>query len=45
VTALASWLQDARRAPIAGASQGMNLAHSSAFNRYLEESVQAAMRN
>ncbi|MCC8395338.1 alpha/beta hydrolase [Paraburkholderia sp. MMS20-SJTR3] len=41
VTALQSWLPDARRATVRGASHGMNLAHPSAFNRYVDEFIQA----
>ncbi|CAG4889969.1 alpha/beta fold hydrolase [Paraburkholderia gardini] len=36
VDALASWLPDARRETVAGASHGMNLAHPAAFNRYID---------
>jgi pimeloyl-ACP methyl ester carboxylesterase len=41
VAALADWLPDARRQTIRGASHGMNLAHPSAFNRHLDEFIQA----
>jgi pimeloyl-ACP methyl ester carboxylesterase len=37
--ALASWLPDARRATVRGASHGMNLAHPAAFNRYIDEFI------
>jgi pimeloyl-ACP methyl ester carboxylesterase len=39
VAALESWLPDARRRTVNGASHGMNLAHPSAFNRYVDELV------
>ncbi len=39
VTALASWLPDARRQTVNGASHGMNLAHPAAFNRYVDEFI------
>jgi pimeloyl-ACP methyl ester carboxylesterase len=35
-TALASWLPDARRETVRGASHGMNLAHPAAFNRHID---------
>ncbi|MGF6741754.1 pimeloyl-ACP methyl ester carboxylesterase [Paraburkholderia atlantica] len=41
VTALQAWLPDARRETVRGASHGMNLAHPSAFNRYVDEFIQA----
>ncbi|ADG18100.1 alpha/beta hydrolase fold protein [Paraburkholderia atlantica] len=41
VTALQGWLPDARRETVRGASHGMNLAHPSAFNRYVDEFIQA----
>lgn len=37
--ALESWLPDARRATVNGASHGMNLAHPAAFNRYIDEFI------
>ena len=40
-TALQSWLPDARRETVRGASHGMNLAHPSAFNRYVDEFIRA----
>jgi pimeloyl-ACP methyl ester carboxylesterase len=40
VTALQGWLPDARRETVRGASHGMNLAHPSAFNRYVDEFIQ-----
>jgi pimeloyl-ACP methyl ester carboxylesterase len=40
-TALASWLPDARRATVRGASHGMNLAHPAAFNRYIDEFIRS----
>ncbi|WP_413231274.1 alpha/beta fold hydrolase [Paraburkholderia kirstenboschensis] len=39
--ALHSWLPDARRETVRGASHGMNLAHPSAFNRYIDEFIRA----
>jgi pimeloyl-ACP methyl ester carboxylesterase len=42
ITALASWLPDARRKTVNGASHGMNLAHPAAFNRYVDEFVRSA---
>jgi pimeloyl-ACP methyl ester carboxylesterase len=39
VAALQSWLPDARRKTVNGASHGMNLAHPAAFNRYVDEFV------
>lgn len=39
VAALHEWLPDARRETVRGASHGMNLAHPSAFNRYVGEFV------
>jgi len=41
VTALESWLPDARRNTVNGASHGMNLAHPAAFNRYVDEFVRS----
>jgi pimeloyl-ACP methyl ester carboxylesterase len=41
VDALQSWLPDARRETVRGASHGMNLAHPSAFNRYVDEFIRA----
>jgi pimeloyl-ACP methyl ester carboxylesterase len=41
VNALASWLPDARRRTVNGASHGMNLAHPAAFNRYVDEFVRS----
>lgn len=40
-TALESWLPDARRATVRGASHGMNLAHPAAFNRYIDEFIRS----
>ena len=40
-TALDSWLPDARRATVRGASHGMNLAHPAAFNRYIDEFIRS----
>jgi pimeloyl-ACP methyl ester carboxylesterase len=40
-TALQSWLPDARRETVRGASHGMNLAHPSAFNRFIDTFIQA----
>ncbi|WP_144152700.1 alpha/beta fold hydrolase [Paraburkholderia sp. BCC1885] len=40
--ALASWLPDARRETVRGASHGMNLAHPAAFNRYIDEFIRGA---
>ena len=40
-TALASWLPDARRETVRGASHGMNLAHPAAFNRYIDEFIRS----
>jgi pimeloyl-ACP methyl ester carboxylesterase len=40
-TALQSWLADARRETVRGASHGMNLAHPAAFNRYIDEFIRA----
>jgi len=40
--ALASWLPDARRQTVNGASHGMNLAHPAAFNRYVDEFIRNA---
>lgn len=37
--ALQTWLPDARRKTVRGASHGMNLAHPSAFNRYIDEFI------
>jgi pimeloyl-ACP methyl ester carboxylesterase len=42
VAALEHWLPDARRQTVRGASHGMNLAHPSAFNRYVDEFVRGA---
>jgi pimeloyl-ACP methyl ester carboxylesterase len=42
VTTLADWIPDARCQTIRGASHGMNLAHPSAFNRYIDEFILAA---
>ena len=39
--ALQEWLPDARRETVRGASHGMNLAHPSAFNRYVHEFIGA----
>jgi pimeloyl-ACP methyl ester carboxylesterase len=44
-TALASWLPNARRATVRGASHGMNLAHPAAFNRYIDEFIRGAGRS
>ncbi|WP_345816626.1 alpha/beta hydrolase [Paraburkholderia sp. PREW-6R] len=41
VAALQAWLPDARRETVRGASHGMNLAHPSAFNRYVDEFIRA----
>jgi pimeloyl-ACP methyl ester carboxylesterase len=41
VAALASWLPDARRETVRGASHGMNLAHPAAFNRYVDEFIRS----
>ncbi len=38
---LESWIADARRETVAGASHGMNVAHPSAFNRYVLGFIQA----
>jgi len=43
VTALQSWLPDARQKTVNGASHGMNLAHPAAFNRYVDEFVRSVM--
>ncbi|MDE1181624.1 alpha/beta hydrolase [Paraburkholderia sp.] len=40
--ALVTWLPDARRNTVAGASHGMNLAHPSAFNRFVDEFIVSA---
>jgi pimeloyl-ACP methyl ester carboxylesterase len=40
VSAIQGWLPDARRETVRGASHGMNLAHPSAFNRYVDEFIQ-----
>ncbi|SKC93178.1 Pimeloyl-ACP methyl ester carboxylesterase [Burkholderia sp. YR290] len=37
---LASWLPDARRETVMGASHGMNLAHPAAFNRFVDAFIQ-----
>jgi pimeloyl-ACP methyl ester carboxylesterase len=37
--ALESWMPDARRHTVRGASHGMNLAHPAAFNRYIDEFI------
>jgi pimeloyl-ACP methyl ester carboxylesterase len=39
VAALETWLSDARRRTVRGASHGMNLAHPSAFNRFVDEFI------
>ncbi|SIT46684.1 putative hydrolase or acyltransferase of alpha/beta superfamily [Paraburkholderia piptadeniae] len=39
---LASWLRDARRETVPGASHGMNLAHPAAFNRFVDAFIQAS---
>lgn len=39
--ALVSWLPDARRETVRGASHGMNLAHPAAFNRYIDEFIRS----
>jgi pimeloyl-ACP methyl ester carboxylesterase len=39
---LASWLPDARRETVMGASHGMNLAHPAAFNRFVDAFIQGA---
>jgi pimeloyl-ACP methyl ester carboxylesterase len=39
VATLADWVPDARRQTIRGTSHGMNLAHPTAFNRYIDEFV------
>lgn len=39
VAALETWLPQARRATVRGASHGMNLAHPAAFNRYVDEFI------
>ncbi|MGV2290401.1 alpha/beta hydrolase [Trinickia sp. YCB016] len=39
VAALQEWLADARRQTVRGASHGMNLAHPSAFNRFVDEFI------
>jgi pimeloyl-ACP methyl ester carboxylesterase len=39
VAALEEWIPDARRQTVRGASHGMNLAHPTAFNRYVDEFV------
>jgi pimeloyl-ACP methyl ester carboxylesterase len=39
VAALDTWLPDARRATVRGASHGMNLARPAAFNRYVDEFI------
>ncbi|MFM0349982.1 alpha/beta fold hydrolase [Paraburkholderia sp. RL17-347-BIC-D] len=39
--ALQNWLPDARRETVRGASHGMNLAHPSAFNRYVDEFIRS----
>ena len=41
VAALHEWLPDARRETVRGASHGMNLAHPSAFNRYVDGFIEA----
>lgn len=41
--ALASWLPDARRETVRGASHGMNLAHPGAFNRYIDEFIRSVI--
>jgi pimeloyl-ACP methyl ester carboxylesterase len=38
---LDSWLPDARRETVMGASHGMNLAHPAAFNRFVDAFIQA----
>jgi len=38
---LQTWLPDARRETVPGASHGMNLAHPRAFNRYVDGFIQA----
>jgi len=40
-TALQTWLPDARRETVRGASHGMNLAHPAAFNRYVDEFIRS----
>lgn len=42
VAALEGWLRQARRQTVRGASHGMNLAHPSAFNRYVGEFARGA---
>ncbi|WP_425470836.1 alpha/beta fold hydrolase [Trinickia fusca] len=42
VAALETWLPDVERQTVRGASHGMNLAHPSAFNRYVDEFVRDA---
>lgn len=44
VAALQTWLPDARRETIRGASHGMNLAHPSAFNRYIDGFIRTVRR-
>ncbi|MGF6572414.1 pimeloyl-ACP methyl ester carboxylesterase [Paraburkholderia sp. GAS333] len=39
---LQTWLPDARRETVRGASHGMNLAHPGAFNRFLDGFIKAA---
>nr|WP_168792057.1 alpha/beta hydrolase [Paraburkholderia aromaticivorans] len=39
--ALQNWLPDGRRETVRGASHGMNLAHPSAFNRYVDEFIRS----
>ncbi|TKC88839.1 alpha/beta hydrolase [Trinickia terrae] len=41
VAALEAWLAGARRQTVRGASHGMNLAHPSAFNRYVDEFIRS----
>jgi pimeloyl-ACP methyl ester carboxylesterase len=42
VAALNEWLSDARQQTVRGASHGMNLAHPSAFNRFVDEFIRSA---
>jgi pimeloyl-ACP methyl ester carboxylesterase len=44
VAALQTWLPDARRETVRGASHGMNLAHPSAFNRYIDAFIRTVKR-
>ena len=40
--ALETWIADARRGTVVGASHGMNATHSGAFNRYVLEFIRTA---